>query len=63
MSLQKISHCGGLLGVSPHLVDPRNEGALLVRAHVHKVTCPCMQQGDSDGTCRETVLGHAAGRQ
>ena len=29
----------GLLGVTPHLVDSGNEGTILVRPHVHKITC------------------------
>lgn len=28
-----------LLGITPHLVDPGNEGTILVRPHVHKITC------------------------
>ena len=28
----------GLLGVTPHLVDPGNEGTILVRPHIHKIT-------------------------
>ena len=29
----------GLLGVTPHFVDPGNEGTILVGPHIHKITC------------------------